>query len=178
MRFSIAFHESCALWCTASKVRSAFSASRLACALPVDTQEMPTLACTTWFAVVSKVRYSPLGPAGCGAASCAVCVDPGRACGAAAAVAKVPLVVNGRSNFAAKYIAHVGPAPQKWPVVTDPTTSVLLTTVTLVPLTGVWLPASLISRLACLVAGKVNRPIPDRVIAVSPVVMPESPFTR
>ena len=64
------------------------------------------------------------------------------------------------------------PAPQKWPEVTEPETSVLLTMFQLVAESPFWLPLSLKIRLACVVDGKVKRAMPERVVAVSSVLTP------
>jgi hypothetical protein len=61
---------------------------------------------------------------------------------------------------------------QNAPVLTEPRTSVLLTTWKLVALSGFWLPLSLKTRWALDVDGKLNLPIPVRVVAVSSAVMP------
>jgi hypothetical protein len=57
--------------------------------------------------------------------------------------------------------------PQKYPEVTEPVSSSFPTTCALVATSGSWLPVSLNSRLACVVAGKVNSAMPARVVSVS-----------
>ena len=53
----------CALVCTVSKLKpEPFSACQFAFALAMLTNEMPTLACTTWLVVVLKVRKIVFGP--------------------------------------------------------------------------------------------------------------------
>ena len=66
----------------------------------------------------------------------------------------------------------MNPAPQKCPDVTEPDTSVGLTTVHVWFDVPFWLPLSLNCRFACDVDGNVNRPIPDRSAVVSSVVTP------
>jgi hypothetical protein len=63
-------------------------------------------------------------------------------------------------------------APQKPPEVTEPCTSVSLTTVKLVAESPFWLPSSLKIRFAWVVAGNVKSAMPVRVVAVSSVVTP------
>src|SRR6185437_4984423 len=113
---------------------------------------MPTRASTLWFAVVSKVTYSPAGPED---------VEP-----------YAPLAVNAWSKLIAKYSVNGFAASQKPLLVTDPTSSVLLRTLTLVALDGDWLLATLRIRFACVVAGKVKRPRPARAVVVSSVFTP------
>src|SRR2546423_9895328 len=58
------FQALCALVRTVSKLNPLpFSACQLAFALASLTNEMPTFACTTWLAVVLKVRNTVFGPA-------------------------------------------------------------------------------------------------------------------
>ena len=64
-------------------------------------------------------------------------------------------------------------APQKWPLVAEPCTSLVPTTVTVLAEVPFWLSRSLRSRSAWDVAGNVQRAMPLRVVAVSSVLMAE-----
>ena len=62
-------------------------------------------------------------------------------------------------------------APQKWPLVAEPCTSLVPTTVTVLAEVPFWLSRSLMSRSAWEVAGNVQRAMPLRMVAVSSDLM-------
>lgn len=68
----------------------------------------------------------------------------------------------------------MNPAPQKCPEVTEPETSVGLTTFQVWAEVPFWLPLSLNTRLDWVLDGKVNLAIPERRAAVSSVFTPLS----
>ena len=61
--FSSVFQLLCAAVCVALKSKPEFSACQFALAFAVLTNEMPTLACTTWLELVLNVRNTEFGPA-------------------------------------------------------------------------------------------------------------------
>ena len=79
------------------------------------------------------------------------------------------VLVNGRSKNTSKNVVKMASAPQKCPEVTEPRTSVELTISNAGSVTAVAPPPSLKTRFACVVAGYVNRAMPERVVAVSSV---------
>ena len=107
-------------------------------------------------AVVPKLTHAPqVAPVHCD--------EPGEvplAC-------QVPWPVKGRSKTATKCTVYVVGVVQKSPLVTEPSSSSAPTTCTDEVLTNDWLPLTLKRRLPSPPAGKVNRPIPVRVVAAS-----------
>ncbi len=83
-----------------------------------------------------------------------------------------PLELIGRSKTILKCSVYVGLSAQKWPEVIQPRISVSLTLVKLDASVRVPAEFSLNNRLACPVAGKVNRAIPVRAVVVSSVLTP------
>src|SRR6185437_2738230 len=142
IRPSSELHALCAAVWVAEKLKVGFSAVMFPRALAIETNEMPTFACTTWLLVVSKVTY-PLLALACGvtafdfaAALFDVALFDGTvpcsvgwlACSAAfgeavlpmtvglfrlAVAAAVPLLLNERSKTMSKYSVYVALAPQK-----------------------------------------------------------------